>query len=156
MLDRLILRNLKRFKDVAIEIGLAVVIVGPNNVGKTSALQALASWELGVPRWNKKRGGKTPPRKRSGVTLNRRDLIGLPVPETNLLWRDLHVREVNRENGKQKILNIRVDIEGHGVHQGERWSNGLEFDYANAESIDCRALGWASGGAADNEPIVGI
>jgi hypothetical protein len=103
MLDRLILRNLKRFKDVAIEIGLAVVIVGPNNVGKTSALQALASWELGVPRWNEKRGGKTPPRKRSGVTLNRRDLIGLPVPETNLLWRDLHVREVNRENGKQKI-----------------------------------------------------
>lgn len=153
MLDRLILRNFKRFGDVAIELGQAVVFVGPNNAGKTSALQALALWELGVRRWSEKRGGKQPPKKRSGVTINRRDLVALPVPETNLLWRDLHVREVSRQNGKQKTQNIRVEIEVHGVHKGERWSNGLEFDYANAESIYCRPLGWASGGGAEQDPI---
>ena len=153
MLDRLILRNFKRFSDVAIELGQAVVFVGPNNAGKTSALQALALWELGVRRWSEKRGGKAPPRKRSGVTINRRDLVALPVPETNLLWRDLHVREVSRGNGKQKTQNIRVEIEVHGVHQGARWSNGLEFDYANAESIYCRPLGWASGGGSEQDPI---
>ena len=153
MLDRLILRNFKRFADVTIELGQAVVFVGPNNAGKTSALQALALWELGVRRWSEKRGGKAPPRKRSGVTINRRDLVALPVPETNLLWRDLHVREVSRENGKQKTQNIRVEIEVHGVHQGARWSNGLEFDYANAESIYCRPLGWASGGGSEQDPI---
>ena len=153
MLDRLIIRNFKQFEEVAIDLGQAVVFVGPNNAGKTSALQALALWELGVRRWTEKRSGKTPPKKRSGVTMNRRDLVALPVPETNLLWRDLHVRGVSRQDGKTKTENIRVEIEVHGIFDGRKWSNGLEFDYANAESIYCRPLGWASGGAADADPI---
>jgi len=153
MLDRLIIRNFKQFEEVDIELGQAVVFVGPNNAGKTSALQALALWELGVRRWTEKRSGKTPPKKRSGVTMNRRDLVALPVPETNLLWRDLHVREGSRENGKTKTENIRVEIEVQGVFEANRWSTGLEFDYANAESIYCRPLGWASGGDADADPI---
>lgn len=153
MLDRLIIRNFKQFESVDIELGEAVVFVGPNNSGKTSALQALALWELGVRRWSEKRGGKAPPKKRSGVTMNRRDLVALPVPETNLLWRDLHVREVTRIDGKQKTENIRVDIEVHGVHLGHAWCTGLEFDYANSESIYCRPLGWGTTGGVDGDPI---
>jgi hypothetical protein len=99
-------------------------------------------------------GGEGPPRPGAAqLVQDGRDLIALPVPETNLLWCDLHVREVNRENGKQKTQTIRVANEKNGVHQGERWSNGLEFDYPNAESIDCRPLGLASGGGADNDPM---
>jgi urease alpha subunit len=30
------------------------------------------------------------------VTINRRDLIAIPVPDANLLWRNLHVRKVER------------------------------------------------------------
>ncbi|MBI4700183.1 MAG: AAA family ATPase [Deltaproteobacteria bacterium] len=154
MLERLIVRNFKLFDEVDIELGQTVVFVGPNNSGKTSALQALALWELGVRRWSEKRGGKPAPKKRSGVTLNRRDLVALPVPDTNLLWRDLHVREGGRSaDGKQKTENIRVDVEVHGVTTGRIWSCGLEFDYANAESIYCRPLGWAAGGAAVEDPI---
>lgn len=153
MLERLVIRNFKQFQEVEIELGQTVVLVGPNNSGKTSALQALSLWELGVRRWTEKRGGKAPPKKRSGVTLNRRDLVALPVPETNLLWRDLHVREVTRTNGKQKTENIRVDVEVRGVSGTNVWSCGLEFDYANAESIYCRPLGWASGGATGEDPI---
>lgn len=51
-------------------------------------MQALALWETGVKRWNEKRKGKSGPEKRPGVTINRRDLIALPVPESNLLCRD--------------------------------------------------------------------
>ena len=154
MLDRLIIRNFKQFEEVDIELGQAVVFVGPNNAGKTSALQALALWELGVRRWTEKRGGKAAaPKKRSGVTMNRRDLVALPVPETNLLWRNLHVRRVNRKEGKQKTENIRLEIIVEGVFEGRKWITGLEFDYANAESMYCRPLGWASGGAVDLDPI---
>ena len=56
MLERLTIRNFKRFHDVQIELGDVVVFIGPNNAGKTSALQALALWELGVRRWMERRG----------------------------------------------------------------------------------------------------
>lgn len=142
MLTRLRVRNFKRFDDVDIELGKAVVLIGPNNSGKTTALQALALWEIGLRRWNEKRKGKSSPEKRPGVTVNRRDLVSIPVPEANLLWRDLHVRNVERTDqaGKPKTNNIRVEIIVDGVTHDKPWSCGLEFDYANEESFYCRPL----------------
>src|SRR5229473_6142767 len=116
MLTRLIVRNFKRFDEIDIVLGNPVVLIGPNNSGKTTALQALALWNIGLKRWNEKRGGKTTPEKRPGVTINRRDLIAVPVPDANLLWHDLHVRDMQRINGGKKdepklqTRNIRVDI----------------------------------------------
>jgi energy-coupling factor transporter ATP-binding protein EcfA2 len=118
-----------------------VVFIGPNNSGKTSALQALALWQVGVNRWNEKRKGKGTPEKRSGVTINRRDLVAVPVPDANLLWRNLHVRDVQRtEEGKATTKNIRVDVTVEGITCDKTWKCGLEFDYANEESFYCRPL----------------
>ena len=47
MLTALRIRNFKRFEDVNIELDNPVVFIGPNNSGKTSAMQALALWEIG-------------------------------------------------------------------------------------------------------------
>lgn len=144
MLMRIRIRNFKRFDDVDVELGKAAVLIGPNNSGKTTALQALALWDLGVRRWNEKRKGKPSPEKKPGVAINRRDLFSIPVPSANLLWRDLHVRDVARveKNGKPstETRNIRVDITVDGVTNGKAWSCGLEFDYANDESFYCRPL----------------
>src|SRR5712692_6510265 len=129
MLTRIRIRNFKRFDDVDIDLDKAVVLIGPNNSGKTTALQALALWDIGLRRWNEKRKGKSSPEKRPGVTVNRRDLFAIPVPAANLLWRDLHVRDVKREaeNGKtQKTENVRVEIIVDGVINGGGWSCGLE------------------------------
>lgn len=156
MLERVIIRNFKRFRRAEIELGEAVVFIGPNNAGKTTALQALALWDLGVRKWSEKRigdGRKKLPTKRSGVTLNRRDLVSLPVPETNQLWRGLHVRQVTRVEGKQHTENVRFDIEVRGVTDGKAWSCGLEFDHANPESLYCRPMGWADGERKDDDPI---
>ena len=144
MLTRLRIRNFKRFKDVDVELGKAVVLIGPNNSGKTTALQALALWEIGIRRWNEKRKGKSSPEKRPGVTVNRRDLVSIPVPEANLLWRDLHMRNVERverdDRNSSKTNNIRIEIVVDGVTRETAWSCGLEFDYANEESFYCRPL----------------
>jgi len=140
MLTRLRVRNFKRFDDVEIELGNTVVFIGPNNSGKTAALQALALWEIGVKRWTEKRSGKTTPEKRPGVTINRRDLIAIPVPDANLLWRDLHVRDVRRTDGRQRTKNIRIDVTVDGISDERQWTCGLEFDYANEESFYCRPL----------------
>ncbi|MXW94390.1 MAG: ATP-binding protein [Acidimicrobiaceae bacterium] len=48
MLTKLRIRNFKKFPEVEIELGSPVVFVGPNNSGKTSAMQALALWEVGL------------------------------------------------------------------------------------------------------------
>jgi len=140
MLTRLRIKNFKRFPDTDIELGQAVVFIGQNNSGKTTALQALALWDVGLRRWNEKREGKTSPEKRPGVTINRRDLIAIPVPDANLLWRNLHVRDVRNVEGKQQTQNVRIDITVDGVTEGKVWSCGLEFDYANEESFYCRPL----------------
>ena len=99
MLTKLTARNFKGFGRVEIELGNPVVFIGPNNSGKTTALQALAFWDIGLKRWNEKRKGKISPEKRPGVTINRRDLIALPVPDAKLLWRELSVRDVKKIAG---------------------------------------------------------
>ena len=145
MLTKLTIRNFKRFGDVEIELGNPVAFVGPNNSGKTSAMQALALWDIGVKRWKERRSGRSAPERRPGVTVNRRDLVSIPVPSARLLWNGLHVRDVERTNGGQQTQNIRIDIVVEGVTGGRQWACGLEFDYANEESFYCRLLRGADG-----------
>ena len=136
MLTYLQVRNFKLFDFVEIELGARVVFIGPNNSGKTSALQALALWDVGHKRWVEKRGVGDVPKQRPGVTINRRDLISVPVPTADLLWRNLHMRE-SQDKGTR---NIRIEIVVEGVSQGTSWKCGFEFDYANDESFYCRPL----------------
>ena len=140
MLTHIKIRNFKKLDNVDFDLGKSVVLIGPNNSGKTTALHALALWDIGLRLWNTKRGGKISPEKRSGVTINRRDLIAIPIPVANLLWRDLHVRNVERVEGKQRTQNILIEIIIEGVTNGKSWACGLEFDYANEESFYCRPL----------------
>ena len=102
MLIKIKIENLKRLGSAEIELGRAVVFVGPNNSGKTTALQAIALWDLGLKAWFARHGAKPGAKERIGVTLNRRDLIALPVPNANLLWLDRHVRQGKRGNGRHR------------------------------------------------------
>lgn len=151
MLTKLTIRNFKHFGEdtVEIELGDPVVFIGPNNSGKTSAMQALALWDIGLKRWKEKRSGKSAPEKRPGVAVNRRDLVSIPVPAANLLWHDLRVRDVRKVEGRQRTSNIRIDIIVEGVANEVGWNCGLEFDYANEESFYCRPLRLSTENTAD-------
>ena len=143
MLTGLRIRNFKLFEEIDLELGQQVVFIGPNNAGKTTALQALALWDLGRARWLEKRGAGVGPAQRPGVTINRRDLIALPAPAANLLWRDLHVRSGRRENGKTRTDNVLIDVVVDGTEGADTpsgWTCGLEFDYANEDAFYCRPL----------------
>lgn len=140
MLTSIRIRNFKRFADVEIELGKAVVLIGANNSGKTTVLQALSLWETGLRQWNSKRGGRASPEKRPGVTINRRDLISVPIPYANLLWRDLKVRHGERQGTKILTQNIRIDVVVKGIANDKEWSCGFEFDYSNEESFVCRPI----------------
>jgi len=139
MLTKLVLHNFKQFESAEIDLGDAVVFVGPNNSGKTTALQALTLWDVGWRRWlSKRRGSKA--QARPGVAINRRDLLAVPVPSGRLLWRDLSVRNVSRENGDQVTRNVLLGVVVEGITAGNLWRCGLEFDYANEESFYVRPM----------------
>jgi hypothetical protein len=137
MLTKLTIRNFKLFDEVELELADRVVLIGPNNSGKMSALQALALWDIGVKRWSEKRGAENAPATRPGVTINRRDLITMPIPAAKLMWRDLHTQASGEGNDSKKIY---IEVVVEGVSGGEAWTSGLEFYYANEESFYCRSM----------------
>ena len=140
MLTKLRLHNFKRFDDAEIELGDAVVFIGPNNSGKTTALQALTLWDIGLHRWLSKRGKGLQAGERAGVAVNRRDLLAVPVPSGRLLWRDLDVRKITRPDNKQSTKNVLMNIIVEGITAGVGWKCGLEFDYTNEESFYVRPV----------------
>ncbi len=140
MLTKLVVRNFKQFEDIALDLDDVVVFVGPNDSGKTTALQALLLWELGLRRW-RERWGMVPTNdlQRPGVSINRYDLFSVPVNHANQLWRGLRTREANRNSGGTSNIRIEVETEGLSI-AGKAWRCGFEFDYANSESFYCRPL----------------
>jgi ABC-type taurine transport system ATPase subunit len=137
MITHFRIENFKRLGVVELELGDAVVLIGPNNSGKTSALQAMALWDAGWRRWAEKRG-KGSPHQRPGITINRRDISAIPVPSARLLWKDLHTNDTKVRNGKQGTDKVFITLTARGVHQDQPWTCALEFYYANEESFYCR------------------
>lgn len=139
MLTRLVIRNLKRFDEAEIELGPRVVLVGPNNCGKTTALQALSLWHLAVQRWSARFPDGNPPPQRPGVVLGRADLVATPVPKANQLWRAAKVGSFARPGGKRTLDRTHIEIGVSGVEaDGTEWDCAFELDYANPESLNCR------------------
>lgn len=144
MITKFSISNFKRIKSAELELGSTAVFIGPNNAGKTTALQALALWDVGCKRWSEKREKGTP-KERSGVTINRRDLYSIPIPSARLLWRDVHTQDTLKENGKQRTEKVYITLTAEGVHNDRPWSCSLEFYYANEESFYCRLKGSPDG-----------
>ena len=99
MLTKVQIGRFKVFPEAEVPLGPVTVLCGPNNSGKTAALQAMALWQSGPRAWLAGRGGTSTAKLRTGVPINRRDLVSIPVPEANLLWNKLRAREGARTNG---------------------------------------------------------
>jgi len=123
MLTKLTIKNFKKLEYAEFELERSVVFVGPNNSGKTSALQALSLWELGLRKWAEQRDKQA---VITTTTINRYDIYAAPVPSVRQLWRDLNVE------------NNLIEIFAAGFTQDKTWRVGFQFIYANHESINCR------------------
>lgn len=131
MLTKLHVAEFKRFGQVEIELGNPVVFIGPNNSGKTTALQALALWEAGMRSWLDRR--REPP---APAAINRLYLTAVPVPEAEQLWRDLQT--IRHSPGLSELIPIEILVEG--VEHGLPWSYGFAFRTDNPESLLCEPL----------------
>lgn len=153
MLTKLTVRNFKQFDEIEVELDNPVVFVGPNNSGKTSAMQALALWNLGLKRWTEKFADRPVPKRRAAVAINRRDLFAAPVPRARELWRQLDIRHGSMIDGRQQTDNVCIEIVVHGETDGTEWNCGLEFDYANEESFYYRPLRLEPGPSPERMPV---
>jgi ABC-type branched-subunit amino acid transport system ATPase component len=141
MITQIVIRNFKTLESANIPLGQNVVLIGPNNSGKTSALQALALWHSGLREWHSRRSDGSKAKKRTGVTVNRKSLTHTPVSQTKMLWHGLKVTSATRHAGKlDATKNIHIEITVEGDSNGVSWSCGFEFQHANSESIYCRPL----------------
>lgn len=136
MIRRLTLKNFKRFREQSFELADSIVLAGPNNAGKSTLLQAIATWKLGLDRWVAQReGGRAV--KRSGVAITRGDFTTAPLREMNLLWEDRRVTGPSGMSDTRRLIEIIVD----GEVDGESWTCGIEFQYANRELVYARPHG---------------
>ena len=136
MIRRLTLRNFKRFREQSFDLADSVVLAGPNNAGKSTLLQAIATWKLGLDRWVVQReGGRAA--KRSGVAITRGDFTAAPLREMNLLWEDRKVTGPAGMSDTRRLIEIIVE----GNVDGKSWTCGIEFQYANREVMYARPQG---------------
>ncbi len=101
MIRRVTIRNFKRFDEVVFDLNGHIVLAGPNNCGKTTMLQAIASFSLALREWktlndyNRRRNGY--PRK----PIARQAFTAVPLRAFDLLW--------NRRS-YQTAIEIKVEL----------------------------------------------
>lgn len=97
LLHYLEIENFKRFGSrQRIELDHPTVLIGPNNCGKTSAIQALALWAQAVQAWFDARHDSAA-KERTATSMNRLNIVAVPVQRTRFFWHNTQVRKGNKD-----------------------------------------------------------
>ena len=124
MIHTLRIRGFKRFgQEVEFRLPGHVVLAGPNNTGKTTVLQAIASWALALRRWrelNKFNPGKG----YSRAPIARQAFTAVPLRSFDLMWTNRLYRRNNP-----------IEIE---LRHNDGWSVTMEFTADSSEQIKVR------------------
>lgn len=115
------IRGFKRFGEVEFRLPGHVVLAGPNNTGKTTILQAIASWSLALRRW-RELNDYNPREGYARAPIARQAFAAVPLRSFDLMWRD-------RRYGGQIEIGIRHDA---------GWSVTMELIADSTEQIYVR------------------
>lgn len=109
MIDKVVIKNWKRFDHVEFDLGRKhMVLVGPNNSGKTSFLQAIAAWGFALDRWRRINQDLN---KRNGwvkVPITTDQFTPVSVRAFDSLWRD-------RVAARGVEIEVRAGIQRVGI-----------------------------------------
>ena len=123
MIHTVRIRGFKRFGEATLRLPGHVVLAGPNNTGKTTVLQAIASWSLALRRWrelndfNRRRAYTYAPLARQAFT-------AVPLRSFDQLW-------INR------LYSPRVQVEVELRHN-DGWLVTMELLADSTEQIYVR------------------
>lgn len=91
------IQNFKRFGDCQrIELDHPAVLIGPNNCGKTTAIQAIALWSQAVKTWVDAKKNSTA-KERTATPINRLNIVSVPVQRTRYFWHNTNVRKGTKD-----------------------------------------------------------
>ena len=136
------IRGFKRFREVEFRLPGHIVLAGPNNTGKTTMLQAVASWDLALRRWKdvnrsdlrwEHRGVSKGERKADVIPrplpyrrapIARQAFSAVPLGNFDLLWRNRRY-----ERGSRMEIEVQHDA---------GWSVAMEFIADSTEQVYVR------------------
>ncbi len=126
------IENFKTFGNrQRIELDHPAVIIGPNNCGKTSAIQAIALWSQAVKTWQAARASSTA-KERPGTALNRLNILNVPVQRTRFFWHETKVRTGN--NDIPLVITVGVAFRGKVEPVSMRFRNqGEDLVYCSLD-----------------------
>lgn len=123
------IENFKRFGEkTRIELDHPTTLIGPNNCGKTTVLQAIALWSMAVKEWN-----DTDEWQRffsSQVEINRLSMVSIPV---RMMWHLWHNMRVQKDDNV-----ISMKITAGVLHDGEIVPVSMEFTFQSKDIAYCK------------------
>ena len=138
MITKLTLKNFKSIEEQTYEFDKFDLLVGRNNSGKSTILQALAIWQFCVDEFHRvqRKGDR-------GKQIVLPNFTALPVPEFNLLWRE----KTDRRYPKAKKLEyVLIEIQITWITDSpepKEFSFGVQLRYASPQTIYAIPLeGW--------------
>ncbi|MDR0829896.1 MAG: AAA family ATPase [Prevotellaceae bacterium] len=150
MIHKLILKNFKKVKEETFYFTNFDLVVGSNNSGKSTVLQALAIWQFCVEqfRLTRKKG-------QNGIQIVLPNFTALPVPEFNLLWKDKTDRryEDDIQTGKKNQIYIYIEIDVFWKNiNGEEKNFCVQMRYQSPQAVYAKPLkGWGEFNRLDQE-----
>ncbi len=144
MITKLHLKNFKSIEDEEYKFGQYDLLLGRNNSGKSTILQAIAIWQFCVEEF----GRSAPDRKGNrGIQIVLPSFTALPLPEFNLLWRNRFDRfNATSAKGKEKSASkyILIHIGLTWDQKSQEYSFAVELRYQSPQSIYAIPVGgWA-------------
>ena len=140
MITTLTLKNFKSIEEQTYQFAEFDLLVGRNNSGKSTILQALAIWQFSVDEFHriKRKGGR-------GKQIVLPNFTALPVPEFNLLWREKTDRRYPIK-GSKKLEYVLIEIKITWITESpepREFSFGVQLRYASPQTIYAIPLeGW--------------
>jgi hypothetical protein len=131
VITQLILRNFKNISEQTYQFSHFDLLVGRNNSGKSTILQALAIWQFCVDEFRRAKR-----RENKSIQIVLPNFTALPVPQFSLLWKERTERHYPIKNGKKKQERILISLEvTWKARNGKIYQLAVNLRYATPQTI---------------------
>jgi len=154
VINKVTIRRFKCFEEQVFDLKPFNLLVGPNNQGKSTLLQALSAWQLAYSAWRTARKVEPGPIKKNlrGVPIALPNFHSVPLTDFKHLWTgkrtqwfdqkeytEFQKKDKQRTGKKyQGKHTVEIIVSWEGVHEDDNRSEhhfGMAFQYDNEQSI---------------------